>query len=221
MSHIQLKQKAKSLFTGHYGFFFIMFSPYWILSFIGNSINYRFNLHHFPGIYNHNLDLSRGDNIGSLFIFLAYLLMVGISFVCIDSFRNKADFQKPFLKAFSLFTNAKYFWGAIWIGLLKIIWTFLWSLLLIVPGIIKSIAYSQAVFIYRDAIDKNQPLGYIQAVTESRRLMVGHKWNYFWLNLTFIGWWILSALTLGLVGLFWVTPYYHLALANFYHRLKD
>ena len=57
-----------------------------------------------------------------------------------------------------------------------------------------------------------------QAITRSRKLMDGHKWELFVLSLTFIGWEILGALCLG-IGLLWVTPYKNAAYAAFYRQL--
>ncbi|MBM6616840.1 DUF975 family protein [Bacillus suaedaesalsae] len=90
----------------------------------------------------------------------------------------------------------------------------LWSLLLIIPGIIKGIAYSQAFYILKDKPE----YGTLQAITESRKLMDGYKWKYFLLQLSFIGWILLSILTLG-IGLLWVIPYMNASYATFYQNL--
>ncbi|MBM6618974.1 DUF975 family protein [Bacillus suaedaesalsae] len=93
--------------------------------------------------------------------------------------------------------------------------TMLWTLLLIIPGIIKSIAYSQTVYVYRD----NPHINYSDAITESRRLMDGHKWDFVVLHLSFIGWFILSIFTLG-IGMLWIMPYMQASKAAFYEELK-
>lgn len=98
---------------------------------------------------------------------------------------------------------------------LVIIYTFLWVLLLIIPGIIKSIAYSMTEFILKDRPDlKNN-----EAINLSQAMMQGHKWDYFCLQLSFLGWILLSILTLG-IGMLWVTPYMSAANAIFYEDLK-
>jgi uncharacterized membrane protein len=93
-------------------------------------------------------------------------------------------------------------------------------LLLVVPGIVKGLAYSQAQLIYRDAIDAGQPIGYTEAVTRSRQLMYGHKWEFFVLLLSFLGWWLLEMITFGLASI-WVIPYRTMTLANFYLKLTE
>ncbi|WP_433956693.1 DUF975 family protein [Cytobacillus horneckiae] len=116
-----------------------------------------------------------------------------------------------------LFTGFKYFsfFRAIGISILQSIYIFFWTLLLIIPGIIKGLAYSQAVYILRD----HPELSVNQAITESRRMMHGHKWRYFVLNLSFIGWAILGIFTLG-IGYLWLSSYFLTAHAHFYEDLK-
>lgn len=92
----------------------------------------------------------------------------------------------------------------------------LWTLLLIVPGVIMSLAYSMAPFIVED-----DPSCYgLDALGRSRAMMRGHKWSYFKLSLSFIGWMFLSIITLG-VGLIWLIPYMQTTFANFYINLRD
>lgn len=93
---------------------------------------------------------------------------------------------------------------------------FLWSLLLIVPGIYKSFKYSQAVYIQFD----NPTWNYKQCIKESDRIMTGHVWNYFVFVLSFIGWILLSQITFG-IALIYVLPYISCATVGFYDWLID
>ena len=120
----------------------------------------------------------------------------------------------------TIFQSGDLFIGTIIVELLCFLWVFLWSLLLVVPGIIKAIAYSQAAFIYRDKLNAGEKIGYSEAVTLSRQMMAGHKWEYFVMQLSFIGWWLLSAITAGLAGI-WVLPYYYITMANYYVQLSQ
>ena len=101
-------------------------------------------------------------------------------------------------------------------NLLQSIYIVLWTLLLIIPGIIKSIAYSQTFFVLKD----NPELKNNAAIERSMAMMEGHKMEYFCLTLSFIGWILLSILTLG-IGLLWVTPYMSTAMAHFYEYVKE
>ena len=102
------------------------------------------------------------------------------------------------------------------IELLNVIYVFLWSLLLIVPGIIKSYAYSASMYLLHEhGLEGNE------AITESRKLMKGRKWKLFCLDLSFIGWYIVGLLCLG-VGVLWVDTYHTMAKTLFFEdALKE
>ena len=114
----------------------------------------------------------------------------------------------------SLFEGFKSFGDSLALYILTAIFTFLWSLLLIIPGIIKMYSYSMGYFILADRPD----LSGNQARKRSMYLMKGHKWQLFCLDLSFIGWYLLSLLTLGILA-FWVYPYHMTARAEFYNEL--
>ena len=100
-------------------------------------------------------------------------------------------------------------------GALCWIYIFLWSLLLIVPGIIKALAYAMVPFILED----EPTLSAEETLRRSSTMMAGHKWDLFVLYLSFIGWWFLSILTLG-IGFFFLTPYVRATVSSFYEDLK-
>lgn len=87
--------------------------------------------------------------------------------------------------------------------------------LLIIPGIILAIMFAQVCFIMKD--DKD--IKYMDALKCSAQMMKGHKMEYFWLELSFIGWIILSILTFGF-GFLFLLPYMYTALAHYYEDLK-
>lgn len=99
--------------------------------------------------------------------------------------------------------------------LLEGVYILLWSLLLIVPGIIKSFSYAMTAYILRD----DKELSYNAAIEKSMAMMEGHKLEWFYLNLSFIGWILLTILTLGIGGL-WVQPYISASYAQFYEDVK-
>ena len=105
--------------------------------------------------------------------------------------------------------------GNIILGLLIGIFTFLWSLLFIIPGIVKSYAYSMAYFIKIDHPEYTAT----QALDESQKIMKGNKMKLFLLDLSFIGWIILGALCFG-IGTLWVTAYMEAAHAEFYRDIN-
>ncbi|NOU67140.1 DUF975 family protein [Paenibacillus sp. LMG 31461] len=102
--------------------------------------------------------------------------------------------------------------GMFWSALLN----FLWYLLLIIPGIVKSYAYSMVPYILGD----NPTIGRKRAVQLSNQMTRGHKWRMFVLDLSFIGWFLLGTLALG-VGVLFVLPYYNSTKAELYVVLRQ
>ena len=119
---------------------------------------------------------------------------------------------KPSVK--DLFVGFKYFWKLFVLNLLISIYTFLWALLFIVPGIIKAVAYSKAYNIFYE----NPDLSPKECIRQSMQLMDGHKWDNFCLALSYIGWYILCGLTLGVLTL-WVLPKVETADYIFYRLI--
>lgn len=95
---------------------------------------------------------------------------------------------------------------------LREVYTLLWTCLLIIPGIIKSYEYMMVPYI----LAENPGMGHKEVFAISRRMMDGEKWNAFVLSLSFIGWYLLSAVTCGLAGIFYVTPYVEATIAELY-----
>ncbi|MDL2212279.1 DUF975 family protein, partial [Erysipelotrichaceae bacterium OttesenSCG-928-M19] len=95
----------------------------------------------------------------------------------------------------------------------------LWSLLFIIPGIIKSFSYAQAFLVFKDKMERNEDFKPISCITESREIMNGYKMDLFILMLSFIGWSILAWITF--IGYLWLIPYQQMALVAFYENIKD
>ncbi|MBE6616932.1 MAG: DUF975 family protein [Ruminococcaceae bacterium] len=144
--------------------------------------------------------------VGGFFVGLfAYGIMV--AFLAMAR-TNKLEFTD----LFSGFNNFGTVFGA---TLLKAIYTVLWTLLFFIPGFVKSYSYAMTEYILADEPD----LKCNEAITKSRKMMNGHKMELFILDLSFIGWAFLCALTLGILT-FYVTPYMLTTRAKFYENLK-
>lgn len=92
----------------------------------------------------------------------------------------------------------------------------LWSLLLVVPGLIKAYSYSMTFYI----LAENKGMSVLEAITLSRKMMDGHKMDLFLLFLSFFGWFLLVAITFGIAGI-WVAPYFYATVTNFYLSVKE
>ncbi len=104
---------------------------------------------------------------------------------------------------------------ALWLNIIVSFFTFLWTLLLIIPGIIKQYAYSMSFYILAD----NPELTAREALSKSKEMMNGHKWDLFVLQLSFIGWYLLIGVTFGIAAIY-VVPYISATTANFYNSIK-
>jgi uncharacterized membrane protein len=113
-----------------------------------------------------------------------------------------ADVQTNFLRRLG---------GQVWMGL----FIFLWMLLLYVPGIIKGYSYAMTPYILANCPNVEAK----QALKLSMRMMWGHKWELFVLNLSFIGWILLSGLTLHILGVVFVFPYLSITNAGYFSEL--
>lgn len=96
------------------------------------------------------------------------------------------------------------------------LYTILWTMLFIIPGIVKSYEYQMIPYL----LAENPQMSREQAFAESKRMMSGQKWRAFVLDLSFIGWNILSAITLGILGIFYVQPYMDATHAALYEALR-
>lgn len=106
--------------------------------------------------------------------------------------------------------------SVVWVMFLKGLYIFLWSMLLWIPGIIKSYSYMMVPYI----LAENSRLDKHRVFELSRKMMKGHKWEAFVLGLSFLGWNLLGAFTGGMLSIFYVNPYQHATYAEFYSALK-
>ena len=107
------------------------------------------------------------------------------------------------------------FFSAFKVTLLVGLYTFLWSLLFIIPGIVKGYSYSMAMYVLADNKGKSAK----ECIAESKTMTEGHKMELFVLDLSFIGWYLLSALTCGL-ALLYLVPLLNATHANVYETIK-
>lgn len=114
--------------------------------------------------------------------------------------------------AFSGFDD---FWSAFKLTFLVGLFTFLWSLLFVIPGIVKGYSYSMSYYILAE--NKGKPA--LECIQESKEMTEGHKMELFVLSLSFIGWLLLCGITFG-IAYIWVGPYMQAAMANAYIALK-
>lgn len=159
---------------------------------------------------------AEGSVSGNVIYMLAYLFIgapisYGLYFAFLKFCRG-AELKVENL--FGLF-NSKYYIKSICLYLLTTIYTFLWSLLLVIPGIIKGLSYSMAPYILLD----NPEITAEEAICRSMEMMRGHKMDLFLMGLGYAGLAILSCFLL-FIPLLWLAPYYVTVITKFYEDLK-
>lgn len=149
--------------------------------------------------------------IYAFMFFTMYPLQVGI----MGWYRESIYRQVPLKEIFFAYKKDRIL-GNVGTMFLVQLFVGLWSMLFIVPGIIKSYSYSQAVFIKA----QNPNISAMRAIELSKVMMEGHKGELFYLHLSFLGWMLLSGLTYNILGIVYVFPYFYSALAFAYEEIK-
>ena len=173
-------------------------------------------------------DQIRG-NIGILFVLMLLMsLIISVSAVSVVGplllappltvglyriYLGLADDKKPSVG--DLFSGFNSFGQSILLMLKIGLFTFLWSLLLFVPGIIKALSYSMSYYIMAE----NPEIDSHEALEESKRMTKGHKGEMFVLGMSFILWILLILVTAGIAGIY-VIPYINTTMANYYKELR-
>jgi hypothetical protein len=149
-----------------------------------------------------------------LFVLLvAFPIKVGGSRIYIDSADGE---HEPLLSRLAFAFRSGHYMNIVKAGFLKGLYEFLWGLLFVIPGIIKSYAYRMTPYILADSPN----LSASEALRLSESMMRGHKMELFILDLSFIGWYILGGLAFG-IGVFFVHPYKDATEAQFYMTLRS
>lgn len=147
-----------------------------------------------------------------LLVSLFFILPMAYSYMLIFLDFIRGEKEKLVGKLFGFFKNYGRAFGT---SFMVMLYTILWSLLLVIPGLIKALAYSMSFYISKD----HPEYSIDECIEASKRMMDGHKWELFILELSFIGWILLSILTLG-IGFLWLAPYMDTTIAHYYEELK-
>ncbi|OUQ56427.1 DUF975 family protein [Lactobacillus gallinarum] len=211
----ELKDNAKQSLRGNWGWAIIVFlitaiivgiftgAGHWLdetyINYDGTNIFYQF-----------------ASPIGSILLWIGSFIGLSRNIAFLE-LRDDQKEEKPYMAAFSVFTENRF--GPELINFVLVsIFTFLWTWLLIIPGIIKAYSYSMTPYIVKDMVASGKQVSATDGINASKELMKGHKMALFIFDLSFLGWNILAAITCG-IGYLWVTPYYQTAKANFYRRI--
>jgi len=155
------------------------------------------------------------SSIYGLVFLIAGALIFGLYLYYLNLVREEAGDFNLLFKAFSFSgKNLGLFGKTLGVYLLMSLYVFLWTLLLIIPGIIAAYSYRMVFYLLID----DPELGVSEALRKSKEMMYGYKTKLFCLDLSFIGWSMLCILTFG-IGLLWLYPYMLTSQTIFYEEL--
>ncbi|MCR5826346.1 MAG: DUF975 family protein [Oscillospiraceae bacterium] len=146
---------------------------------------------------------------------LTILVINPLSFGCSYFFSRNGDAPAELGDISRGFTPA--WWNNVVTGFLSGLFLVLWAVLFFFPAFVKVYSYRLAPYIQAEHPEMHGT----EAITLSRRMMNGHKWDAFVFDLSFIGWYILVGITAGIAGVLWVHPYKASADAELYRTLRD
>ena len=145
-------------------------------------------------------------------LLIAYPIRIGKN----NYFMGIMHKEKPVKSILFLYKSGK-LKSSIFTMFMMDLFIYLWSLLLLIPGIVKSYEYRMIPYI----LSENPNISRTRAFEISKNMMYGNKWSVFELDLSFLGWYILSVLTLGLLSIFYVNPYMESTNAELYAFLRE
>ena len=205
LTRAELKAKAKESLSGKWGDAIVTNVVFLIIS-LAISVSC---LKLFPG---ENSDIYMNTNlIGSL----VELVLTGLFAFGYMSYFLKLSRNED-VEVNELWSKTGMIGTFIVAAILISLFTTLWSLLFIIPGIIATYSYSMTLYILLD----NPDMKVMDAIKESKEMMKGHKMDLFILQLSFIGWMLLGALLIFIPYL-WLIPYMNITMCNFYNNLKE
>ena len=215
MNRVGIKAEARSFISENRRWLtmFVTYLPLWVAA---NGVQYVFSgikFANFNGNFEDALENSSSFSFSNTWDIVSFLVIpfsVAMAGYFLEFLRRKdLDFAFPYKEGAERY--GKYFVVDLMVGII----TFLWSLLFIIPGIVKAYEFSQTNFIIHD----NPNLSHKQVRDIGRRMINGYKSELFVLDLSFIPWYIFGAITCG-IGFAYVIPYVNTVKAMYYENLK-
>jgi len=203
MNRVELKKRAKDFAFKNIG---DIWKPSLVITLISFLITLFFSL----------IGIDEKSKYGIYIFLMIDVLLIPLSIGYINYLINLVNGKKLEIKD-ALLSKYSIFGLIITVNLAVGIFTSLWTLLFIIPGIIYAYKMSMVHYILADTVDEYT--SYKDVINKSKELMDGYKLDYFIFELSFIGWELLVIITLGIAAI-WVVPYINIANTMYYQELK-
>lgn len=203
MNTYKIKQDAKEFAFNNKGVVWRALCVIYLIGLVGGLITGVFNV----------IDPSAGDLVNSLVSVLS-LIITPVVMATFVTYITKLMRGEPAIYEEELGKHKPNWTKYLITSFMVELFTTLWTLLFIIPGIVKAISYSQTIYLQAEHPDWD----WKKCIEESKRVMEGHKMEYFGLVLSFIGWCILSIITCG-IALIWLIPYLEVTLLKYHNAL--
>lgn len=199
----QLRQESRALLSGHWGAAVVAT----LICLVIGGFFYGLMLG----------DMEGGSTFTLIFWVAYFLILSPLMLGYINAFYIFIKGEQPIEAAnmFKIFSS-KYYWKTVGVYFLNWLYTTLWTLLLVIPGVIKGLSYSLAPYILLE----NPEIGAEGAIKQSMKMMKGHKGRLFLMLLGMMGLTFVSMLLLG-IPMLWLTPYYQTVFVKFYLDIKE
>lgn len=153
----------------------------------------------------------------AVFVFILSIFVLGpLEVGCCNFFKSNA-YEKAELDKLSIGFKKNHYWKVVGTIFLRNLYTALWSLLLVIPGVIKSYEYRMITYILTDCPDMSRQ----DAFRISKEMMKGNKWKAFILDISFFGWALLATITCGFAGIFYTSPYISATNAELFIAIRE
>lgn len=229
MDRVRIKERAKLLLKKNHGACIAVAFLVTLLSSggTGGGLSFNFTYSESSPSFSTNIENLSFEYIVMFLVIFAVAMVLGLAFSAFLGSQIKVGSCRYFLKhrknnpveigeLFKSYSD-KTFLNVAKVCVIKDIQIFLWALLCLIPGIIKMYEYFAVPYI----LSVNPTMDYKRALDLSKRIMNGHKMELFELTLSFMGWYLLSAFTCGILAIVYVSPYYLIAEAEFFAYVRE
>jgi len=214
----QYKAKANEKMVGKYGVVIPIMLIFWVIQGAISSITVSFQAKYEFNWETMTRTLVQEGNpaLNSIFSIISFIVGAIVLYATTRMFIQVSDDEKPVIEEIIIVGVKENPFRSIALQFLVSLFTFLWALLFIIPGIVKSYAYSMSFYL----IQRKPELNASEAIEMSKTITNGHKGSLFGLDLSYLGWYFLGLFTFGILWL-WIVPKHTTARTLYFNEIYE